>query len=109
MGGDEETGMIPEIVERQADLAALCRRFRAARLEVFGSALRDDFDPSRSDIDLLVLFGGDAPRTFKHYFAFKEALEELLGRPVDLLEAGTVKNPYLLASIESSKQLLYAA
>ncbi|MBI2857902.1 MAG: nucleotidyltransferase domain-containing protein [Chloroflexi bacterium] len=45
-------------------LAELCRRYQVRRLEVFGSALRKDFDRERSDIDLLVDFEpGSAHRT----------------------------------------------
>ena len=39
----------------------------------------------------------------------KEALEDLFGRPVDLVEATAVRNPYLRADIERSRELLYAA
>ena len=45
---------------------------------------------------------------FDAYFGLKEALEELFGRPVDLVEAGAVRNPYLKASIEQSRENLYA-
>jgi predicted nucleotidyltransferase len=53
--------------------ADLCRRFRVRRLDVFGSAARgDDFDPARSDVDLLVTYEPDAPRpTFEEYFGFE--------------------------------------
>jgi hypothetical protein len=32
-----------------------------------------------------------------------------LGRPVDLVEAGAVRNPYVLASIERNREVVYAA
>ena len=88
----------------------LCRRFDVRRLEVFGSATTDRFDPSRSDVDLLVEFDPDTPLSpFDAYFGFKEAAEELLGLPVDLLMEAAVRNPYLRASIERTKEPLYAA
>ena len=42
--------------EHQAQIADICRTFRVRRLDVFGSAVRDDFDPARSDVDFLVEF-----------------------------------------------------
>ncbi len=47
-------------------------------------------------------------RALRQYFGFKEGLEQLLGRPVDLVE-GTIENPFVLSSVEESKELLYAA
>lgn len=73
------------IQEHQKDLAAICRRFHVARLEVFGSAARaDDFDPTRSDADFLVSFQ-EEPR-HEEFLDLKLALEKALGRSVDLME-----------------------
>src|SRR5882724_6752005 len=102
--------MINEIALHREELRALCRRFHVRRLDLFGSAARGDFDPERSDIDLLVEFDRGAPANpFDSYFRLKEALQELFGRPVDLVEAGAVRNPYLKASIEQSRKNVYAA
>jgi predicted nucleotidyltransferase len=100
----------PIIETRRAELAELCRRFQVRRLEVFGSATRDNFDPARSDVDFLVEFEPESPlRGLDQYFGLKEGLETLFDRQVDLVEAGVVKNPYLLAGIERSRETLYAA
>jgi hypothetical protein len=100
----------PIIEIRRAEVAELCRRFHVRRLEVFGSATRNDFDPSRSDVDFLVEFEPESPlRGLDQYFGLKEAMETLFDRQVDLVEAGAVKNPYLLAGIERSREILYAA
>lgn len=102
--------MIDEIVLHRDELTELCRRFHVRRLDLFGSAARDDFDPAASDIDFLVEFDRAAPQhPFDAYFGLKEALEELFGRPVDLVEAGAVRNPYLKASIEQSRENVFAA
>ncbi len=79
------------INEKREDLAAICRRFGVARLEVFGSAARGgDFDPDRSDVDFLVT--NPAARNDLAAFAdLKEELESLLGRPVDLVEREAVE------------------
>ena len=102
--------MQPMIAERSAELAELCRRFHVRRLDLFGSAAEGAFDPARSDLDFIVEFEPGTPlRALDAYFGLKEAIEALLGRPVDLVMAGAVANPYLRASIERSRRTLYAA
>jgi predicted nucleotidyltransferase len=92
-------------------LGKLCRRFHVRRLDVFGSAARGDFDPARSDLDFLVEFDSREPNalSFKIYFSFKESLEALFGRSVDLVEPGAMRNPYLKASIERSREPVFEA
>jgi hypothetical protein len=100
------------VLDRHADaIAALCWRYGVARLEVFGSAARgDDFDPARSDVDFLVAFARDATvAPLEQVFGLARELEAVLGRPVDLVEAGAVRNPYLRDAIERSRRLVYAA
>ena len=103
--------MIAEIATHRAAVAALCARFHVRRLDVFGSAARGtDFDPARSDIDLLVEFDpGQATPTFADVLALQDALESLFGRKVDLAMAGAIRNPYLRASIEASREPLHGA
>lgn len=96
--------------DKQAAIAALCARFGVERLEAFGSALRVDFDPKRSDLDFLVQFkpiSGYA--RVDAYFNFRNELKALLGREVDLVMTDAVKNRYILREIERTKQLVYAA
>ncbi len=85
--------MQADIADRREALAELCRRYGVKRLEVFGSAARGtDFDPDRSDVDFLVEFeqGGDlTPRD--RFLGLAEALERLMGRPVDLVERNAVE------------------
>ena len=99
------------IADKKEELAALCRRYDVAKLEVFGSAARgEDFDPETSDADFLVEFRPTVrPRTLHQYFDLKDALRDVLGRPVDLVEFGAVQNPYLRASINKSRELVYAS
>jgi len=95
--------MIDEIASHREELRALCRRFHVRRLGLFGSAAREDFDPVHSDIDFLVESDREHPDalSLNTYFDFKETLEALLGRPVDLVEPGAVRNPYRRASIDA--------
>ena len=101
--------MHPIIKSRSQELAMLCRAHGVKRLELFGSAARDDFDEARSDLDFLVELG-DHPgeEGLSPYFDLKFALEELFARSVDLVEIGTVRNPYVRAQIERERELLYA-
>jgi uncharacterized protein len=102
--------MIDEIELHREELRVLCRRFHVRRLDVFGSVARGDFDPERSDIDFLVEFNRGAPQhPFDAYFGRKEELEALFGRKVDLVELSAVRDPYLKASIEQSRENVYAA
>ena len=98
------------IQERTAAIAELCQRHRVRRLEVFGSGARAvDFDPRRSDVDFLVEFdmAGGAP-TLKAFFALRDELAALLGRPVDLVMAGTLTNPFVKADVDRSRESVYA-
>ena len=102
--------MQPLIENRRRELTALCRRFHVRRLDLFGSALGADFAPEESDVDFLVEFQPAPPAgRFNDYFDLKEALESLFLRPVDLVMAGAVENPYVRSSIERSRQAVYAA
>jgi uncharacterized protein len=102
---------LPEVIERrQPDIVALARRFRVETLMIFGSAATGEFDPSRSDIDLVVRFRDMPPTDHADcYFGLLHALEDLLGTRVDLLEEEAISNPYLQRSIDQSKRTLYAA
>jgi predicted nucleotidyltransferase len=102
--------MIDEIALHHEELRALCRRFHVRRLDVFGSAGGGDFDREHSDVDFIVEFERDTSlHPFDTYFGLKEELETLFGRKVDLVELSAVRNPYLKASIEQSRENVYAA
>jgi len=45
--------MVAAIEDKRDAVAALCRKYGVVQLFVFGSALRDDFRPGDSDVDLL--------------------------------------------------------
>jgi uncharacterized protein len=102
--------MIADIASHREELRDLCRRFHVRRLDVFGSAARGDFDPARSDIDFLVEFQPLQPGAYVDaYFGLKEGLEQLFGRPVDLVSAASIRNPYFRQGVERTKAPLYAA
>jgi predicted nucleotidyltransferase len=91
-------------------IAEVCVRHGVVRLDAFGSALRDDFRPDESDLDLLVEFAPMEPDArVDAYFGMLEELRALLGLEVDLVMAGAVKNPYIARDIERTRRMLYAA
>lgn len=73
-------------------LIRLCERYRISELSLFGSIVRDDFDPRRSDVDVLVEFLPDSPvrgfgfRDELGIFTLKDTLEEMFHRKVDLVQ-----------------------
>ena len=100
------------IDQHRAEIATMCRRYGVRRLEVFGSAARgEDFDPVASDADFLVAFdpavSGLSP--LEQYFGLAETLGHLLGRPVDLVEVGALRNPFILASVNQTREVVYAS
>ncbi|MBS3933431.1 MAG: nucleotidyltransferase domain-containing protein [Truepera sp.] len=103
--------MIALLEAHKDALARLCREYGVRRLEVFGSAARGEDFAVSSDVDLLVEFAPDTDfgPWLAHYFEFKEHLQELLGKEVDLVMAGSLRNPYLLRAIDRDRKLLYAA
>jgi len=102
--------MTPLLSQHIDDIAALCKQHRVKRLDVFGSAARDDFDPATSDVDFIAEFEAmDASEFTEHYLALLESLEQVLGRPVDLLTDVSRLNKYYRAGIEKSRVQFYAA
>ena len=103
------TAMEKDIQRHRALVAALCRRHGALRLDLFGSATRDDFDAQHSDLDFLVEFEDLEPTQYAQaYFALKEGLERLFERPVDLVTENNLGNPYFRQRVQSERQNLYA-
>jgi predicted nucleotidyltransferase len=96
--------------DKREAIAELCVRHGVARLDVFGSALRDDYRPGESDVDLLVEFAPmDGYAKAVAYFDLLDDLRALLRMDVDLVMVGAVKNRYIARDIERTRQLLYAA
>ena len=91
-------------------IAELCRKYSVQRLFAFGSAIRGDFRPGESDVDLLVEFspiGGHAK--FHAYFEMLEELQRVFGTKVDLVMSGAVSNAIISREIEKTKRMVYAA
>ena len=90
-----------------ATITALCRRHRVKHLYVFGSVLTPRFN-DQSDVDFLVDFKTEEISDYlTNYFELKHALEEALGREVDLVEEKAVRNPIFKRNIERTKEQVY--
>ena len=96
------------IIDRNMDdLKRLCTLYNVEKMYLFGSILNSNFNKD-SDIDFLVKFKSIEISTyFDNYMDFKENLEKLFGREVDLVEEQTLRNPILINSINKSKELIY--
>lgn len=102
--------MVPAVASRKSEIEEICRRFGVRRLELFGSAATDTFDPERSDLDFLVDLGDAPPVAYaRAYFGLLESLESLFGCSIDLVTEPSVKNPYFRISIDRTRQVVYAA
>jgi len=102
--------MIPELARHQTALEQLCRLYHVQRLDLFGSAAAGTYRPGESDLDFLVEFEPLAPGSYADtYFGLLEAFERLFGKPVDLVVASAIRNPYFRQSVEQTRALLYAA
>ncbi|MHB1157603.1 MAG: nucleotidyltransferase family protein [Phycisphaerales bacterium] len=102
---------IPVVIRRKlGELEALCRKNYVRRLDVFGSALRDDFDPTSSDLDFVVEFRDDAPPGgwTGPYFTMLFDLKDLFGREIDLVEYIAVRNPYFRRELDATRMTVYA-
>ena len=95
-----------QIQGRRVEIRRLCQRCHVQRLEVFGSATLDRFDPKSSDLDFLVGFQ-DGFTALDNYLTLAEGLEGLFDRPVDLVIERAVRNPYLRQTINATRQVVY--
>jgi predicted nucleotidyltransferase len=79
----------PAIDKHLDELTALCREYGVERLEAFGSVVTGEFDARSSDLDFLATL--------------------LSGRPVDVVIAKALRNPYFARSVDEMRRLVYAA
>ena len=98
-----------EIVYQIKEIQELCKRHQVKVLYAFGSVLQNNLKQS-SDIDLIVEFKPVELKLYaNNYYNLKFSLQQVLDRPVDLLENQAIKNPYFRKEIEKKKQPVYVA
>ncbi len=95
------------VEEHLNQIVSLCNRHKVMRMYLFGSVLTGN-SRQDSDVDFLVTFEDVAPGDyFDNYTDLKIKLEYVLGKPVDLVEEQTIKNPVLRRSIDRNKKIIY--
>ena len=90
-------------------IAAFCRKWQIQELALFGSVLGDDFDPDRSDVDVLYSFQPGVSTGWE-IFRMKEELEAIFNRKVDLVSKKAIQksnNPYRKQDILSSYKAIH--
>ncbi len=100
--------MIVDLSAYRPRLTELCHSLSVRRLDLVGSAAREDFLPESSDIDVLIEFEGD-DALFDRYFELKFGLESIFGRKVDVIQSGAIRNPHLRATLEQDRMPIYEA
>jgi len=95
---------LPVRIDREK-IAEFCRARGIRKLSLFGSVVRDDFDPARSDMDVLAEFVPEVlAKTGSEYFLYGEQLEEIIGRKVDFCSH---LNKFVEAEVRHEALLIY--
>jgi hypothetical protein len=89
-------------------IVAFCDKWKVKEFALFGSVLREDFRPD-SDIDVLVSFSEDADWSLYDWVDMIDDLKTIFGHEVDLVEKGTLRNPFRRRHIMNNKETIYAA
>jgi predicted nucleotidyltransferase len=89
----------------KSDIEKICRDLSLRKLDIIGSATRDDFS-DQSDVDVLVTFSGDE-NLFDRYFSLKERLEEVFKRKVDVIEERAIRNPFFRKAVNRDRVNVY--
>ena len=86
-------------------IAQFCRERGIRKMSLFGSVVRDDFDPARSDVDVLVEFlPGALNGVGWNYFGYGEELSAIIGRKVDFCSK---LNKYILPKVRKEAVTIY--
>ncbi|WP_432805990.1 nucleotidyltransferase family protein [Geitlerinema calcuttense] len=88
-----------------------CQRWQIAELALFGSVLREDFQPDSSDIDVLVVFADEVKNTIEDLLDMEDELKTIFGRDVDLVERRVIeqsRNYLRRQAILNSAKAIYA-
>jgi len=95
---------LPIVIDREK-IAQFCRARGIRKLSLFGSVLREDFDPQRSDVDVLAEFEPGALKGVGfRYFGYGEDLAAILGRKVDFCSR---LNKYVEAAVRREAFPIY--
>jgi predicted nucleotidyltransferase len=100
----------PIIEKRKNEIIQICQTLKVKRLYLFGSVMNENFRED-SDIDFLISFKDNLSiqEYTNNFFTLHYKLRELLNRDIDIVTERTLSNPYFIASIDESKELIYEA
>jgi predicted nucleotidyltransferase len=102
--------VIKLIEQHRPQLLTLCRKYDVRRLDLIGSAAREDFDSSRSDLDFVVEFNNfTVENAADRYLGLMVDLEDLFKRKIDLVSYRAIRNPYFKQVVDNTRVTLYAA
>jgi predicted nucleotidyltransferase len=101
----------PIVANHIPEIRKLCREFGVSRLEIFGSAVTDAFDPEQSDVDFLVTYpeGYDFGLWARRLQEFERSLSDLLGRDADLVMVKALSNKWFRREAEKTRMVIFDA
>jgi predicted nucleotidyltransferase len=111
-GSTRENGQVNPLIERHREtIHDLCRTYGVARLELFGSAATDSFDPDRSDVDFIVEYPSnyDFGPWLARFQKLEESLAAVLGRDVDLVMTSALHNRWFNREAAKTRMVIYDA
>jgi len=101
-----------KLIEMHIDkIIALCKKYRVAKLWVFGSILTPRFN-DESDVDFLVDFDERNIELLDfadNFFDFIHEIEAVIGRKVDMVVNKSIKNRFFRAEVDENRKLLWSA
>lgn len=98
----------PQIDLSKETITEFCREWKITEFALFGSVLRDDFQPD-SDIDVLVTFAPDCGHSLFDLAQMQEQLKAIFAREVELVEKASLRNPFRRHAILDNMEVIYAA
>lgn len=101
-----------KLIEMNIDkIIALCKKYKVAKLWVFGSILTPRFNDD-SDVDFLVDFDEKNIELLDYadnFFDFIHEIEAVMGRKVDMVVNKSIKNRFFRAEVDENRKLLWSA
>jgi len=100
--------MLDQVISQRDAIERLGRMYHAQAIWLFGSAACGEFDPRHSDLDFLVIYEpGHSDTAWDDYWGLKEGLQAMFDRKIDLVDRQAMHNPYVIESVEQTRELIY--